>query len=308
LGVLLTAGEFFFDLIFFNLRRLPRMGEELVTENFALELGGGAVTTALTAARLGQPVGIATVLGSSALDQFALQQLAARGVGCDDVRQEKGKIGGLTVAVSLRHDRYFLTSAGANAGVESYLLEPGVRARLARAQHVHFGLSPRRWEPFSELVEWLHARGVTTSWDLGWHPEAVRQSGFRALFGRLSVVFLNRPEALRYARAATPREALQRMARRGQCFVIKLGAQGAMALGPEGSFHRAPGLKVRARETTGAGDAFNGGFLYAWMSGAGLANCLRAGNVCGALSTTAPGGSAATPTRAQLKRGLKQLS
>jgi len=306
-SVLVTAGEFFFDFIFYNLPRLPRMGEELVTDNFALELGGGAAISGITAARLGRKVEIATVLGDSSLDRFAREELERRGVRCGLLRHQRGKIGGLTVAVSLRRDRYFLTAAGANRWVEDYLLSPATRAKLARARHVHFGLSPRGWGPFSRLVEYLHARGVTTSWDLGWHPEAARQAGFRRLFGRLSIVFLNRMEALRYSGAPTPRKALDRMAQPGQCFVIKLGSEGAIAAAPDGSFHRAPALKVRAVDTTGAGDAFAGGFLHFWLEGAALSECLRVGNACGALSTTAPGGSVAVPTRAQLARALARM-
>ena len=304
---LITAGEFYFDLIFHRLPRLPRLGEELKTENFGLALGGGAVTTALTAARLGRTVDLVSVIGDSALDWFARAELKRAGVGTKYLKEKKNTMGVLTVAVSLRRDRYFLTYLGANLLVERYLLSPSVRKRLGRARHVHFGLSPRRWEPFSRLAAWLRSRGVTTSWDLGWNPETARQPGFRRLNALLDVVFFHQDEALRYSGRSTPAAALGRLAQPGQCVVIKLGARGAVAIGPDGRRRRARGLKVRAIETTGAGDAFNGGFLHAWLQGADLAACLRTGNVCGALSTRVPGGSAGTPTRAELARHLRRL-
>ncbi|MCH6554770.1 MAG: IS630 family transposase [Acidobacteria bacterium] len=121
---LITAGEFYFDLIFHRLPRLPRLGEELKTENFGLALGGGAVTTALTAARLGRKVDLVSVIGDSALDWFARAELKQAGVGTKYLKEKKNTIGGLTVAVSLRRDRYFLTYLGANLLVERYLLSP----------------------------------------------------------------------------------------------------------------------------------------------------------------------------------------
>ena len=136
---LIAAGEFFFDLIFFKLQRLPRMGEELVTPNFALALGGGAVNTAIAAARLGRPVQLAAVLGDTALDQFALGELAKEGVGCDYVSRQRRSMGALTVAVSLPHDRFFLTYPGSNVFLAKYLLAPRTRNKLSAAAHVHFG-------------------------------------------------------------------------------------------------------------------------------------------------------------------------
>lgn len=303
---LIAAGEFFFDLIFFKLQRLPRMGEELVTPNFALALGGGAVNTAIAAARLGRPVRLAAVLGDTALDKFALRELAKEGVGCGYVRRQQRSMGALTVAVSLPRDRFFLTYPGSNVFLAKYLLAAQTRKKLSAAAHVHFGLSPRDWKPFADLVCSLKEQGVTTSWDLGWHPEAVRQPGFRELYSALDIVFLNRVEALKYANAKTPQKAMEKLIRPGQCMVVKLGGDGAIALDSAG-FARCRGLKVKCVDTTGAGDAFNGGFLHRWLEGDRLFDCLRAGNVCGALSTTMPGGNAATPTRQQLARVLRTM-
>lgn len=303
---LVTAGEFYFDLIFYNLPYLPRLGEEMKTDNFALALGGGAVTTALTLAKLGNAVELVSVVGDTALDAFALAELRRGKVGTKYVKQQARTTGGITVAASLRRDRAFLTYVGANGLLERHLLSPAIRRRLGRVRHVHFGLSPQRWQLFSRLAAWLRRRGVTTSWDLGWHPEAVRQRGFRRLCALLDVVFFNRDEALRYSGASSPKMALARLGRPGQCVVIKLGAQGALAVGRDGRRSSASALKVETIDTTGAGDAFNGGFLHAWLGGADLADCLRVGNACGALSTTAPGGSAGTPTLATLNRILRQ--
>ena len=303
---LIAVGEFFFDLIFYRLERLPRMGEELFTPNFGLTLGGGAPNTGITAARLGRKVQVATVLGDTALDDFAIKSLAKDGVGTSLIRRKRGAMGAITVSVSLPKDRFLLTYPGSNVFLEEYVLAPVTRKKLTAAAHVHFGLSPRDWKPYANLLRSLKKAGVTTSWDLGWNPSAVRKPGFRDLFGALDVVFFNRLEALRYANEKSPERAIRKLARPGQVIVVKLGAKGAMALGPDGLV-RSPGIKVNSLDTTGAGDAFNGGFLHAWLDGAEPLDCLRAGNVCGALSTTMPGGNAATPDKAALAKALRKM-
>lgn len=302
-----AAGEFFFDLIFHRLPRLPRLGEELKTDNFALALGGGAPTTALALARMGRKVNLASVIGDTALDAHALAELKRGGVGTRSVKRHKRSMGAITVAVSLRRDRYFLTYNGANVFLERHLLSPAMRQRLGRARHVHFALSPLSWEPYTRLLRWLRRRGVTTSWDLGWNPKTARQPGFRRVCALLDVVFFNRDEALRYSGASTPAVALSQLRQKEQSVVIKLGATGATAAGPDGRPVRIKGLKVRAVDTTGAGDAFNAGFLHAWVDGGNLADSLRAGNVCGAYSTRFPGGSAGCPTRRELNQELRRM-
>lgn len=304
---LVCCGEFYFDFIFYRLPRLPRLGEELVTQNFALTLGGGAVISAQVAARLGRRAELVSVVGNTPLDRFALEELRKGRVGVRGTRRIAGAAGGLTVSVSLRKDRYFLTHRGANLQLESYLSSAQARWHLRRARHVHFALTPKRWSPFLGAVRALRRTGVTTSWDLGWNPTAARQPGFRRVYRMLDVVFFNRDEALRYSGARTPEAALARLANPGQTVVVKLGAGGAIAQAPGREIVRAKGLRVRAIETTGAGDAFNGGFLDAWLDPASLADCLRAGNICGALSTTVPGGSPGAPTRAVLRKWLRRM-
>ena len=306
-GTLVCAGEFFFDLIFHGLARPPRLGEELVTDNFALDLGGGAAITATVAARLGMQTELATVLGNSVLDRFALQELDYRGIGRRLVRRSgQYASGGLTVAVSTRQDRYFLTANRANAGVADHLLAPSVRTAMARARHVHFGLNPHAWRRFPRLLADLRRAGVTTSWDLGWHPEAMRDRSFRRTLASADIVFMNEREALRFAGRNSLSAAVERLRTGAQILVVKLGKRGAIAIDADGRRVRSAVVKVNARDTTGAGDAFNGGFLHLWLQGAPLAECLRAGNICGALSTRAPGGTAGAPTAVEFQRLMRR--
>ena len=298
------AGEFYVDLIFFDLTAVPALGEEVKTDRFAMSLGGGAAITASAAACLGRPAELATVWGDTAMDAEARKQLDARGVSYSPSRIQNGSTTGLSVAVSTREDRFFLTHPGANRLVAEHLLAVSTMAAMGEAGHVHFALSPPRWEPFVRVIEGLQRRGTTVSWDLGWNPEAASSPGFSEICKRLDVIFFNEIEALRYAGTADVPAALNAFARPGNIVVIKRGASGAIASRHGNRPVEAPAIEVEAIESTGAGDAFNGGFLHAWMDGAALDEALLAGNVCGGLSTRSPGGTASLPTSAEFRAAL----
>ena len=305
---LVCAGEFFLDLIFFDLEAPPALGQELKTDNFAISLGGGAAITASAAARLGRSAELVTVWGESMLDVEARRQLKKNGVSFSGSRTRQDSMSGLSVAVSTREDRYFLTYPGANKWLQGYLLRPETLAQIGLAGHVHFALNPGRWGPFLTVVKQLRAQGVTVSWDLGWDPAAGRSPGFRRLCRHLDLLFLNDMEARKYAAARSLRQALAFFSHGDNTVVIKRGAAGAVASYKAAPAVRVDGIDVDAVESTGAGDAFNGGFLHAWMAGKAVEEALLWANICGGLSTRSPGGMQALPTRTEFERQLEHLT
>ena len=66
-------------------------------------------------------------------------------------------------------------------------------------------------------------------------------------------------------------------------------------------------IAVLAVDSTGVGDAFNGGFLHDQLARSSLQRPLHAGNLCGELSTMAHGGVDALPDRREFDRWLLQL-
>jgi sugar/nucleoside kinase (ribokinase family) len=74
-----------------------------------------------------------------------------------------------------------------------------------------------------------------------------------------------------------------------------LGADGAMALDGDRLYH-SPGFKVRTVDTTGAGDVFRGGFIYAWLKGWPVASVLDFANAAAGISCTRIGAMNGIPS------------
>jgi sugar/nucleoside kinase (ribokinase family) len=268
---LVTVGDAFDDLIFYDLSELPAPGRELKTDAFVRTIGGGPVITAVAAARAGVRCGIVSALSRDAAARLRRERIAVR-----NIRRASDPVA-LTVSLSTPRDRRFITYVGGNGHLPQRL-----RAIVPRlcARHFHFAFDPRPCRPWLCIVDRLRSAGFRASWDFGWIPELARDRAFRDLVARLDYVFFNRDEARAYGRPAA-----------AGLTVIKLGADGCRVLG-EGVDLRVPAPRVRALDTTGAGDVFDGAFLAAILTGVPLERALRRANRAAADSTRHPGGIA----------------
>jgi len=287
---LVTVGEAFQDLIFVGLPHQPRSGEELKTAQFTDTIGGGAVITATAASRLGLRTSVISGLSADAAERLRRER-----VYVVNLRRNR-EPHAISVAISTRHDRSFVTFNGVNDRLQPRL--PAAVARQ-RASHVHFAFSPDDCLRWTRIVERLRAAGQTTSWDFGWNPALRTRPGFARLVGSVDFLFVNEAESLLYARTRRSDSAIAHWRGAARNTVVKLGRRGSRWIAGSRDLS-APAPRVRAVDTTGAGDAFNGGFLFALLRGRPPRECLRVGNFVGARSTLAAGGIAALPRRREL--------
>ena len=82
--------------------------------------------------------------------------------------------------------------------------------------------------------------------------------------------------------------------------VVTMGEQGASALEGDRFYHE-PAFKVHAVDTTGAGDVFRGGFIYALVNGQPIDQALRTANAAAAVSCTRLGALNGVPTLAEVR-------
>jgi ribokinase len=243
----------------------------------------------VAAARLGTRVAVL-----SALADDAVKRLKGEGVRVSNLRRP-GEAHAVSVSLSTPDERALATFDGVNAVLEARLLAALAR-RLPRAAHVHLALGPRQIPAWTGVLERLRARGIGTSWDFGWHEQLASHRGFERLLRALDWVFVNEREARLYTGASTLGQAITRWRGLARHLVVKHGPKGAL-VSTHGSVLRVPAPRVRVVDTTGAGDAFNGGFLAALLQHRDPEACLRLGVQVGSLSTRAAGGLDGLPHR-----------
>jgi sugar/nucleoside kinase (ribokinase family) len=304
---LVVFGEFFLDLVFYDLPRVPKMGEEVKTASFARFPGGGLATTALVASGLGTPTNIVTRVGRDVISTPEWKKLVQSGISVTYCEFDKSVPTAMTVCAAVDGDRMMITHDAINQNLEKLLARCVAQKHIRFSRHLHLACSlwpPQNWLP---TIHKLRQRGPTLSLDIGWNLQTLESPRLSTLLKEFEFVFPNEAEAKAMTGARSVEAAAKRLARWVRIPVIKLGPAGSLAV-RGGKILRIKSLRVRTLDATGCGDAFNGGFLHGYVSGWGLEDCLRAGNVCGALAATHPGGSSAIPTPKKLRELMRKLS
>lgn len=296
---LISVGDVFVDIVLSGLPGWPRPGEEVFAQLMQKEAGGAATITACGLAKLGSRVALIAVAGGEDSD-WLVQRVASCGVETGGLRYHPNEATGLTVSVSTRSDRSFLTYFGANQMLADLLRDSATVRGFARAQHVHLTCAP---EPqlLSEMIRSLHADGSSVSVDVGWKEEWLKDKLTLQALSEVDIFFPNEHEAQMITGRKTSEDILAAFSDAGLHRVaLKLGSRGS-ALSWNGQILTAEPYPVEPLDTTGAGDCFDAGFLFAWMQGQSPEVCLQIGNICGALSTRGLGGISSFPTNDELE-------
>lgn len=298
---LLVAGEINPDLILSGDVE-PVFGQvEKLVESAALTLGSSSVIFACGAARLGLKVAFIGKCGDDAFGTFMRDEMQKRGVNVANVIVVPNGVTGLSVILNRGIDRAILTHPGL---IPALSAEDIPDSLLRQAHHLHvasYFLQDALRPGLPSLFARARALGLTTSLDTNYDPTAV-WLGVWDLLSLTNVFLPNEAEACALTGEADVEAAAEKLSAHVETLAIKLGAQGALAIsslpsgeGP-GVRARVPTIPIQVVDTVGAGDSFDAGFLYGYLSGWPLEQSLRLAVVCGALSTQAAGGVAGQPS------------
>jgi sugar/nucleoside kinase (ribokinase family) len=298
-------GELFVDEILGDFQVLPKLGEEAFARTFHREVGGGAAITACGLAKLGVKVAVLGVVGKTDGD-WVIERMEGAGVSCAGIRRHSGEPTGLTVSVSTREDRAFFSYYGANEWLPKVMRRPESLEVMAEARHVHFACAPDP-ELDGGLLTALRRRGCRITIDVQSHVSWLTKASSLTVLRQCDLFFPNEQEGEWISGEAGTRRVLRALREKGLKGVgMKLGGKGA-ALWWRGHEYLIDSYPADTVDTTGAGDCFNAGFIYAWLRGDPPRKCLEIANVCGALSTRAFGGLAGFPSAKELEDMERRL-
>ena len=301
----IVIGELFIDEVLSGFQSLPKLGEEAFARALHREVGGGAAITACGLAKLGIRVAVLGALGKHDGD-WVIGRLTTLGVDCSALEYDADEPTGLTISVSTREDRAFFSYYGANRLLKRVLQHPSTLQVAKRARHIHFACAPDS-EQDAALVANLRKARRRISIDVQSHMSWLTRLESLNLLRNSNLFFPNEQEAEWISGEEGTHRILRSLRDKGIRGVgLKLGGKGAALLWRRREL-LSDRFPVDTVDTTGAGDCFDAGFIYAWLRGKTPQECLEIANICGALSTRKAGGIEGFPSLKELTDCVLQL-
>jgi 2-dehydro-3-deoxygluconokinase len=302
--------------------RVAVIGECLIELNGKLfgemrqTFGGDTLNTALYLARVaGGRIGVSyvTAMGTDILSNAMVRRWEGEGIDTSHVLRDEARLPGLyLIELDEAGERSFVYWRGESAA--RFLLQhkefAGVEAALSGFDMIYLsGISlailpePDR-KRLIAILQRRAAEGAAIAFDANfrarlWPNPAAAADQFAELMPSLTLMLTSFADEEILWGDASPEAALTRLAQAGvKIPVVKLGASGALFREGDRVKTIAPPPVSRVVDTTAAGDAFNAGFIAAWLSGQCVEESCRFGNQVAGAVVQYPGAiipKAATP-------------
>lgn len=307
---IVILGVFVADTVY-RAARLPRIGETLIGSGFAIGPGGKGSNQAVAAAKAGGNVGFLSRIGADAFGALADDIWRDAGVLPLVTRDAQGATGAAFIFVNDR------------SGENAIIISPGVAADLsaadvaAQAETIRDArlVMTQLEQPIAAAEAFLdtaHKAGVTTILNPAPAPADALPDRILTLCDYVTpneseaAALVGKPVTDPESAMAAGRVLLSRGVRRAA--IITLGGSGAVWVSEAEAWH-IPALTAGAvRDTTGAGDAFNGGLAVALSEGRDPQAAMRFATATAALAVTRDGTARAMPDRAEIDALVAQIA
>jgi sugar/nucleoside kinase (ribokinase family) len=135
--------------------------------------------------------------------------------------------------------------------------------------------------------------GLTISIDIQWDPQEKWDFNYQEILPYVDIFLPNEAEIIQLTGEPDLQSAVLKIKDYGKAVVIKCGDRGSLLWKDNELIHKHAFINDSIVDAIGAGDSFNAGFIHKFLKGEPLPQCLEFANLMGAISTTAPGGTAA---------------
>lgn len=299
---IITYGDVLVD-VSAQVKALPKTGQDAIVNDLRFLPGGSAANCAAVAARLGAVAKFIGLTGQDPFGTMLLQDLEQHGVDTRALRQVAGPTAMVITIIDNTGERTFLSFRGV-AAVVPYGPLPTSIMQAGDCLHISgytFQTTHSRHTAQS-LMAAARKVGATISLDPSFHFARQAMDSYRYVLDDLGFLFPNEEEAFLITQTQDPAQAAKHLRNLGvKTVLLKLGAAGCL-IATEAGMLRVPAYSpARVLDTTGAGDAFAGGFLAATLKGCPVEEAACVGHAAAAMVIAEVGGHAGAPTVSQLR-------
>lgn len=288
-------------------QRIPLAGETVSGSSFQTFPGGKGANQAVAAAKLGASVSLVGKLGTDAFGVQLRKSLEESGVDTGAISYAPGSSGVALITTGGKGENAITVVGGANAQLVPADLD--ARLDLIRSAEIILTQLETPLDTVEHLAELARHEGISLMLD----PAPARPLPASLL---KSVEWLTPNESETCSLLGDPVQELSldaledeagRLLRLGcRNVLLKLGSRGCYLALADGTRKHVPAYKVRAVDTTAAGDAFNGALAVALIRGRDPVSSAVWASAVAALSVTRHGAQPSLPTSPEVDRFLQE--
>ena len=288
--------------IFFVVDNFPKEDQEVIAIEHYQRYGGAGANVAVALAKLGLRTCFLGCVGNDELGLGFIKDLKRYCVDTTWI-YKSNELNTGRVVILIKKDtgqKMMIAYRGANALLKAEIFPEKV---FKEARHLHISSLPpnkaidfiRRVKRYEKTVSYDPGSGITAG-----------LNSFIPLLRQIDILFLNKSELFTLTGVNDLRRALNILLCYGvKGIVVKLGKNGALYKDNKIEV-KCPAFKVKkVVDTTGAGDAFDAGFLYGFLNKLTIKDSLTLGNAVAALKIRKKG-ARSSPTKNELLNFLKE--
>lgn len=306
----LSVGILVADHLCSPIDKLPQPGELVLSDSLPLAVGGCAANAAIDLRRLGHSVACVGRVGDDPFGRYVVEVLSQANVDTSTIITSPAAPTSGTLIVNVRgEDRRFIHTVGANAVISADDVPDDALAR-ARVLYVGGYLLMPSFEPkrLAQLFQRARDLGVRTVLDVVIAGAGDHWQHLAEPLAFTDVFLPNDDEAAAITGLDDPVQQAERFRDAGaKTVVITCGDRGAILLDDEHR-HRATPCRVEFVDGTGAGDAFDAGYISGLLSELGPLECLVRGAILGASCVRGVGATESVFTMQELLDYQRQHS
>jgi len=259
----------------FMVDKIPGKDEEGYVINVEIHPGGSSANTIAGLATFGIETGFIGKVGSDEEGRMLVSDFVKRGVDVSGIIKADGRSGVAMIFVDKNGDRAILVDPGVNdtIKIEEVNLEVVEKAEII---HMTSFICKNGLDSFKSQIE-VAKKANAVSFDPGL-PYIERGLKDLKPFLKNTTIFLPNKREIELLFQSNYIEACSQALDMGvEVIAVKLGSEGCYVTDGK-SEHYIKAFPSTPVDTTGAGDAFNAGFLYGWKKGKSLEECGKIGN------------------------------
>jgi len=301
----ISIGDIAVDQLVF-VPRYPLDGGDYEVSGVERHPGGSAANFVVAIARLGMRSGFIGKVGSDEAGRLVRDDLEREGVDTSHLKREPGETGSVIVLVDKGGQRTMLSFRGANTKLT---IQDIPRGYIAGSKWLHVsGYSlvhaPQR-DAALKAMEYAKLAKVRISLDPSLHIHQAKSKVLADALALADVLFPSEAETKYLSHKTNLREAGRALLKKGPSTVaIKLGRRGCIVM-TENEEVRVPGFSAEPTDTTGAGDAYDAGYVTGHLKGFDLKRSAEFANAVATLKTMKAGARAGLPRIDEAERFIR---